>query len=178
MRAVVVYESMFGCTRAVAEAVAAGLGPHLGATVVRAADVTPGQVAAADLVVVGAPTHAHGLPRASTRRGAPGYVAKAHGALALEPGADTAPGVREWLSSLGSLRCRAAAFDTRVRGPGLLTGRASRPIARALRHHGATVVGAPRSFLTSSNSLVEGELGRAEAWGGELAARLDTGALH
>lgn len=172
MRAVVVYESMFGGTRAVAEAVAGAMGTPGEVSVVRAADVTDADLRGADAVVVGAPTHAHGLPRPSTRRGAPDYVVKAHGALALEPGAAAAPGVREWLDRAGELRTRVAAFDTRARGPAFLTGRASRPIARALEHHGGSLVAPPESFLTTKNRLAPGELDRARRWGSALGERI------
>ncbi|MDX5309965.1 MAG: flavodoxin domain-containing protein, partial [Rhodococcus sp. (in: high G+C Gram-positive bacteria)] len=58
MRALVVYESMFGNTRHVAEAVARGLG-----SAVRTVPVTQAHeenLSDYDLVVVGGPTHAHG----------------------------------------------------------------------------------------------------------------------
>ena len=70
MRAVVVYESMFGDNRQVAQAIAAGLGER-GVTaetveVGAAPTVVPAEV---DLLVVGAPNHAWSLPRPSTRSG-------------------------------------------------------------------------------------------------------------
>src|SRR5438270_13966358 len=59
----VVYESMFGATRQVAEAI--GEGAARTATVqVRRVDLAqPDEFAAADVLVIGAPTHGHGLPR-------------------------------------------------------------------------------------------------------------------
>lgn len=53
MRAVVVYESMFGNTRLVAEAIGRGLGPPDDVAVVPVGRATPELVADADLVVVG-----------------------------------------------------------------------------------------------------------------------------
>ena len=70
MKALIVYESMFGNTHAVAEAVAAGLRPAVQTEVRRVAEVAPEAVAEADLLVVGAPTHVHGLSRPSTRKAA------------------------------------------------------------------------------------------------------------
>ncbi|WP_410659260.1 flavodoxin family protein [Amycolatopsis sp. lyj-112] len=54
MRAMVVYESMFGNTEQVAKAVADGLAPNAEVDVVNIDDV--GSVAEADLLVVGGPT--------------------------------------------------------------------------------------------------------------------------
>lgn len=180
MKGIVVYESMFGSTRAVAESVAEGMaeeGASVGRPpVLRAADVGADDLEGVDFVVVGAPTHAHGLPRASTRRGAPDTAAKTGGELILESGASAAPGVREWLSELGNLPQQAAAFDTRVRAPAIVTGRASKTIARELRRHGAELVADPESFLVAENRLAPGELERARSWGRDLAFRLQPSA--
>ncbi len=173
MRAIVVYESMFGGTRHIAEAVADGLRSSGSADVrlVRAADADEGALDGMDLVVVGGPTHAWSMPRPSTRRGAPDYVRKPGSGLTLEPGAETGPGVREWLSTLHGLRVAAAAFDTRIAMTPLLTGRASRAIARALRRAGAAPVAPPESFLVDKKShLLPGEVERARAWGAQVAA--------
>ncbi len=117
MRLVVVYESMFGATRIVAEAIAGGSTEYDETTVVRANEVGGSVLYDADLVVVGGPTHVRSMSRPSTRKGAPGYAKKHGGGLALEPGADDAPGVREWIDHLGQHTNFAAAFDTRVKGP-------------------------------------------------------------
>ena len=171
MRAVIIYESMFGNTRAVAEAIAEGIGTEGDVEVVRAADATRGSVDGADLVVVGGPTHAWGMPRPSTRKGVPNYVAKSGSDLIVEPGAETGPGVREWMSSLGNVPLRAAAFDTRMNAPAILTGRASKGIVRAFSSHGLLSVARPESFLvTKAGHLLPGETDRARAWGKQLAA--------
>ncbi len=171
MRAIVIYESMFGATKAVAEAIATGISLSGGRTrVIRAADATAADLEGAELIVVGAPTHVHGLPRPSTRKGTLGIISKADGDLVLEPGADTARGVREWLAGLEGLQVQAAAFDTRLNGVAFFTGRASRSIVRALRRHGAELLAPPESFLVAKNKLVAGELERARAWGERVAA--------
>ena len=68
MRALVVYESLFGNTRQVAEAVAAGLAAGPVSVVVDCRPVDdPGAVAGADLVVAGGPTRALRLASRGTR---------------------------------------------------------------------------------------------------------------
>jgi hypothetical protein len=167
MHTVVVYESMFGNTRAIAEAIVQGIGQG---DLLRVADAGAAPLDGADLVVVGGPTHVRGMSRPSTRKGAPSYVGKPGRDLTLEPGADSGPGVREWLSSLGTVHKRSAAFDTRMKGPAFLTGRASKGIAQALSRHGLTAVVRPESFLvTKDGHLVPGEFERARAWGAKLA---------
>jgi hypothetical protein len=73
--------------------------------------------------------------------------------------------LREWFGSLGRYPVRAAAFDTRMRGPAALTGRASKGVARLLCAHGFEVVTEPESFLvTKQDRLASGELTRAREW--------------
>jgi hypothetical protein len=169
MHGLVVYESMFGNTRQIAEAVADGLKGGMDIQIVRA-DSVPGEgLGDLDLIVVGAPTHVRGMPRPATRKGAPDNVRKSGSSLGLEPEADSRPGVREWLASLGDLRIRGAAFDTRVRGPAVVTGQASRGIAKSLKHAGVDVIAPPESFLVDRGSLLPGEADRARAWGVQLA---------
>lgn len=168
MRAVVVYESMFGGTRMVAEAIAEGMSGECVVWNVIEADTALDRF---DLVVVGGPTHAWGMSWPSTRRAAPLRVQKAAGSLELVPGADKGPGVREWLASLGRVNTNAAAFDTRFKSPALFTGRASTRIKRQLLRHGLSLVVPPESFLVDKDShLIPGELERARVWGAQLAA--------
>ena len=168
MRVAVVYESMFGSTRLVAEAITRGLSAQADVRVVGVADAA-NVLDGCDLVVVGGPTHAWSMPWPSTRRGAILRVNKPGSDLVLEPGAQLGPGIREWLASLGRVVTRAAAFDTRIKGPVLLTGRASKSIGRHLARHGFTVVTPPESFFVDKGShLLQGELERAQAWGAAL----------
>ncbi len=90
-------------------------------------------LAGADLVVVGGPTHGHGMRRPATRQSAAGVVAKKdHDPdLALDPDA-AGPGVREGLAALAPATGKAAAFDTRVDVAAVLSGRASKGIAKAI----------------------------------------------
>ncbi len=171
MRALVVYESMFGNTREIAQRVAEGLRvgmQHVDVLPVAAADDK--HVLAADLVVVGGPTHAHGMSRAQTRSAAVADSNRYGGGATVEPGA-AGPGLREWFSALPPLHGTAAAFDTRADAPAALTGRASRGISLRLHRSGLTLVDRPRSFLMEKGgALKAGEADRAEAWGRSLAS--------
>lgn len=177
MRALVVYESMYGNTHTVAEAIGAGLGdaPEVDEVqVVAVGHADAAAVAAADLVVVGGPTHAHSMSRESTRTQAVSDAAKPGKDLHVDPDADPGEGVREWLADIGSGSGTAsAAFDTRVDWAAVLSGRASKAIAKALHHHGFSEAVKPESFLvTKESELVEGEADRAREWGRALAAQV------
>jgi hypothetical protein len=173
MRALIVYESIYGNTHAVADGIAAGLRSLGDVRVVPVHEATAELVAWADLVVVGSPTHAHGMTRTSTRKGAIEAAGKPNSALALDPDA-AGPGVRDWLGSLGRVHgTRAAAFDTRFDGPAMFTGRASGGIANGLRHLGFALAAEPESFLVDRRTkLVAGEADRAARWGARLAETL------
>jgi len=169
MKALVVYESMYGNTHHVAEAIAEGLRPSLDASVSAVADVTSDSLADVDLLVVGGPTHVHGMSRASTRHAAAEAASKKGADLELEPDAEGG-GLREWFDAVGSLPSLGAAFDTRIDSPPLVTGRASKGISKRLRHHGCRVLLEPESFLVSKeNHLLDDEAARARAWGERLA---------
>ncbi|HEU5111379.1 MAG TPA: flavodoxin, partial [Micromonosporaceae bacterium] len=133
MNALVVYESMFGNTRLIAEAVVDGLAAaHLTVTSVEVAaapSFVPGDVG---LLVVGGPTHAFGMSRPGTRRSAADQ--------ADQPLVSTGSGVREWLAALprGRAGLAAAAFDTRINKP-RLPGSAARAVRRRLRRLGFTL---------------------------------------
>lgn len=172
MRALVVYESMFGNTHAVADAIGRGLARAGDVSVVPVERAGAPPLDDVDLVVVGGPTHVHGMSRASTRQAAVEQAAKADPPLALDADA-TGPGLREWLESLGRVDVRSAAFDTRLGGPAAFTGRASKGIAKRLREHGARLVAGPESFLLDKqNHLHPGEEERAEQWGARLAGEV------
>ena len=147
MRALVVYESMFGNTHTVAEGIAAGLRSEGEVRVVPVSEASEDALSWADLVIVGGPTHVHGMTRPTTRTSATETALKPDSGLTLDPDAGGA-GLREWFASLGKLtRKPAAAFDTRVDGPALITGQASGGIARELSHHGFALVAKHESFL-------------------------------
>jgi hypothetical protein len=174
MKILVVYESSYGNTHLIADAIGEGLGTAVDVEVVPVAKAVAELVAGADLVVVGGPTHAHGMSREQTRQAAADAAHKPDSQLALDPDAEGA-GLREWFGTLGTAAKAAAAFDTRVDAPALLTGRASKGISRQLRRHGFREVAEPMSFLVSKdNTLVEGQLAAARGWGELLAGAMSS----
>lgn len=171
MDAVVVYESIYGDTREVAEAVAEGLG---GVRVVPVS-VARAEARDAELLIVGGPTHIHGLATEHSRRTGI-EAAKKHPEFHVEPEAGEPPGLRAWLADLPATEGRfAAAFDTRLDKSVWMTGSASRGIAKRLREHGYEVIGTD-SFLVEAaeGPLQVGELDRARAWGAWLARSVRT----
>jgi hypothetical protein len=171
MRALVIYESMFGNTREIALAIAAGIGARMpvdtlevgSAPLVVHDDVT--------LLVVGGPTHAHGMSKPESRADS----AKRAGERLVSRGT----GIREWLDAVrGGNHTAAAAFDTRIKGPEILWGSASKNAAKLLRSLDFRVVVDPESFLVGGptgplfDRLIDGEVERARAWGEGLAAKL------
>lgn len=168
MSALVVYESMFGSTRDVAEAVAQGLGESVP---VRCVEVSawaadhPGWIPEeVTLLVVGAPTHAFSLSRASTRADA---ATKTGG-----PVISTGLGVREWLETLTlpTQGLDVATFDTKVSKPNL-PGSASGAAEKRLKRLGGHPVAHHRSFWVQgmTEGLQPGELDAARDWGRTLA---------
>jgi len=168
MRALVVYESMFGNTKAVAEAVAEGVGRHMSVELMPVVEAGPTIPADVGLVVAGGPTHAHGLSRPSTRKGA----ADDKHAPAQAPAVSV--GIREWLTRLAApkLEVAAAAFDTRFDKPKWLTGSAAKSAEQRLRSMGFRIAAEAESFFVadSAGPLVAGELDRARTWAAQLAA--------
>jgi hypothetical protein len=168
MKALVVYESMYGNTAAVGDAIASSLrarGLDVEASPVTKVD--PGATGDVDLLVVGGPTHVHGMSRSSTRKTAAGDERNTY------PDPTVEPGLREWVKQLPAGTGRfAAAFDTRIDKPRIVTGSAAKGIARRLDGQGYQLVVQPECFLVSTqNTLIEGELEHAARWGAEVAER-------
>jgi Flavodoxin len=120
MNIVVVYESMFGNTHQIAEAVADGAreaAPDAQVSLFPVAESDPQLVQAADLLVVGGPTHMRGMSSGMSRKmGISGEAKKDEAERhELEPGAE-GPGMRDWFDTLpkATKRSKAAAFDTRA----------------------------------------------------------------
>lgn len=161
MKAAVIFESWFGNTYKVAEAIGHELAAEGGVELL-SVDELPPRLDELDLLVVGAPTHIHGLSSAMSRRSA------------LEQGGrngDPGIGVRGWLRELPKVGgVRAAAFDTRFERSLFVTGSAARGIAKRLEHRGFELAAPPESFFVeeSEGPLKEGELERAAAWAGSL----------
>ena len=168
MRALVVYESMYGNTHDIASKIEDGLRATHEVTLVPVTAATAELVSQADLLIVGAPTHMHGMSSASSRRMAAQAASKEGSGLMLDPDAG-GPGLREWLKGVEDGRALAAAFDTRFDGVPLATGRASRAIGKLLKRHGYRILVAPESFLVGKqNTLLDGEASRARRWGAAL----------
>ncbi|MET3976010.1 flavodoxin domain-containing protein [Cellulosimicrobium sp. 4261] len=163
MDMIVVYETHFGQTREVAEAVADGARQAgADAEAVELATADPDVVARAGLLVVGAPTHVRGMSRPWTR-------GRAH-AQEVGTQGEIPEGVREWLATLPEVDGRpAAAFDTRLRSPA--AGGAAHGMVRGLRRHGFTVIVDGEGFVVdgAEGPLGAGEADRARAWGRKLA---------
>ena len=168
MKTVVVYESMYGNTHLVADAIGEGIrgvtGDDVVVTSVDHADAALRD--GVDLLVVGGPTHVHGMTRESTRKAAVEAAGKEGSELTLDPDAE-GPGLRDWFDGLERLEVtEAAAFDTRMEGPAAFTGRASKGIGKRLRRHGCTLAVEPQSFLvTKQGRLVEDEEAHAARLG-------------
>jgi len=172
MKALIVFESMFGNTEELAKSVAEGLlAAGAEVAVVEVRRVERQDLAACELLVVAAPTHAFSLSRPQTR------------ADAVTRGADpinAETGVREWLSTLDGmfdatvLPPEVAVFDTRVEKVRHLPGSAARRAARILTRQGFVLVGPPVSFYVEDvvGPISTGESQRARAWGQDLASAI------
>lgn len=146
MKALVVYDSAYGNTKSVAEAIAGAL-EDLQATAVPVGDFTPGSLAPGDLFVLGSPIN----------------------------GWRPTPKVTELLSALGTgalKGVKAAAFDTRVRL--FIHGDAAKKMTASLRAAGADIIAEPMPFYVGGREgpLRSGEIEKAEGWGKTLLTSL------
>lgn len=157
MKAHVIYETYFTNTEKIATAIATGLRTA-------GVDVTLEHVssklipdAAADLLVLGAPTHNLGLPKRATRRQAAAKGGQPH---------DT--GILEWLDNLAASGRRVAVFCTATGGA--FAGSAAKALAKKLRKKGIDVV-ASADFIVQGveGPLAKSEVERAAIWGAKLA---------
>lgn len=154
MNTLVVYETQFGNTRELAEAIGKafeGAGP---VRVVSIDRFEPAFIAGVDLVLVGGPTQAHGITRT---------MAKFLDGLTAKPAG-----------------IPAVAFDTRIKGPVFLWGSAAQDIAAKLRGGEFNLISPPESFfvtMAKKPEMQEGELARAVAWAAALRSRVEAGQL-
>jgi len=164
VNALVVYESLWGNTRAIAEAIAAGIGE--GATAMNTADATLEKVAAAELLVAGAPILGFNLPTPAIRNSI-----KTNPAHAAHPADLAHPSMREWLGDLPKGSARFASFETRIWWS---PGSSAKKIAQAMAELGFVQAGTPGKFLVTGTygPLKDGELERARAWGAALATEI------
>lgn len=164
MEAVVIYESIFGNTRAIAQAIVRGLSHQVQVREVQLPALGPAaDILDAGLVVLGGPTHTFGMSRPDSRQA----VAKEH-----RDHCEQAGGIREWLEALidETSGRSVVVFDTRLSSFRYIPGSAAREAADMLRAKGITLIDDPHSFYVdgSEGPLHPGELERAEEWGRHL----------
>jgi hypothetical protein len=173
MRAVIVYESLFGNTHRIAQAISEGIreaDARAETLCLPAAQATPDLVQDPDLLVVGGPTHIRGMTSRFSRK----MGRKTEGKADAKPEPDAGgPGLRGWFDSVPRPRSgrSAAAFDTRL--DSRMAGGAAAGIARRLRAHGYLLTAEPEGFIVedAAGPLRAGELDRAKAWGATLCRR-------
>lgn len=158
MKALVVYDSFFGNTEKIAQAIGQGLGSQGEVEARRVGDVTPQQLVGVQLLIVGTPTRGFRASEATMK-----FL------NSLSPG--TLKGVK------------VAAFDTRLSLKDLNNAVlnfvfwlkiggyfAAKSIADALQKCGGELLKPPEGFFVkaSEGPLKEGELERAGEWARQL----------
>lgn len=165
MKALVVYESMWGNTEQVARAVANGIGESMPVDLVEVGQAPADPGPDYTVLVAGGPTHAFSMSRPTTR-------ADAHQRGAAE--GSEATGLREWLDRLPTQPHAGpvATFDTRVAKMRHLPGSAAKSAAKEAVRHGYQRVMRSESFYVADmdGPLLDGELERATQWGRDVAA--------
>lgn len=172
MRALVVYESLWGNTEKIARAIAGRLRDDEGATVdLVDSDAAPSTTAGYDLMVVGGPTHAFSMSRPATRDEAVTGHSAPH---------RPERGIREWLDQLEptSSPIPVVVFDTRVDQP-RLPGSAAKVARHELRSLGFDTAVKALTFRVHGyeGPLLDGELERAEAWADDVLKPLGAAAV-
>ena len=146
MQTVVVYDSKFGNTEKIAQAIGRGAATLGSVRVVATGEAGDALVERPDVLLVGGPTQKRGM------------------SAGLQAFVDT-------VGARGIAGVATASFDTRYRGPGLIMGSAAGEAAKRLRKAGGQLVSAPESFFIGRSGPMErqvlepGEIERAEAWG-------------
>jgi Flavodoxin domain len=158
MKTIVVYESHYGNTAAVARAIAEGIGE--GATALTTDEATDAAFEGVDLVVAGAPVMALRLPTDAVLS-----------RMETDPkraGADMSHrSMRDWLDLMPRGRGHGAAFETKLRWS---PGGATSAIEKGLEAAGYPRVAKSHKFVVTGGEgpLRDGELEAAGAWGAEL----------
>ena len=171
MSVLVIYESMFGNTEAIAEAIAEGVRresehhpPGTEVTVVPVAQAPSRLPDDVTMLLIGGPTHAFSMSRESTR------------ADAVRQGATGTAriGIREWIdASEPRADLPVHTFDTRVHVR-MMPGSAAKQAAIALRRKGFELAKRGESFWVGGKDgpLSHDEVVRARAWGAFVAEAL------
>jgi flavodoxin len=162
MEALVVYDSFFGNTERIAQAIGNALGRQENVGIVRVADVRPEQLTGLKLLIVGSPTRA------------------------FRP----SPAIKKFLKSIpknGLKGVKVAAFDTRVTDEEIdsavfilrilvnIFGYVARPISDRLVKKGGQLIAPPEGFFVQGmeGPLKEGELERASDWAKQIMAKFE-----
>ncbi len=151
MKALVVYDSVFGNTEKIAQAMASALGCEAR----RVTAVTPEQLAGLDALIVGSPTQAFQAlkPVKAFLKGIPAGSLKG----VKVAGFDTRMDVKEVNNAVLTVFARAFGY-------------AAEPIGKQLVKKGGTQAMPPEGFIVMGEKgpLRDGELERAAAWAGQL----------
>ena len=144
MKAIIVYDSVYGNTKKIAETIAAELGK--GVKAIAVSDFKSKDLAGIELLVVGSPI------------------------LGWSPSEKTG----KFLAGLtsGQLKgVRAAAFDTRLKI--FFHGDAAGKISVSLKKAGAEIVAEPMGFIVEGREgpLADDALGLAKEWAGSIKAK-------
>ena len=147
MKALVIYDSLYGNTEQIAKAIGQGIGEDT--KVVSSAEVDIKALGGYDLIIIGSPTQG----------GKPMKTAQAF--------LDKLP--------VGVLKDKkVASFDTRDRGRWVkIFGYAADRIEKVLMEKGGNIVASGEGFFvkTVKGPLIDGELERAAAWGKAMATK-------
>ncbi len=165
MRALVVYESMYGNTRDIACAIGAGIAEEMAVEVEEVGTARNRIGPEIGLVVVGGPTHAFSMTRATSREDAATQQPEVE---IISQGI----GIREWLDRFEAPAGTVfATFDTKIDKP-KLPGSAGGAAERRLRRMGYRMLTKPESFWVTAGAgpLADDEDRRATEWGRSLAA--------
>lgn len=168
MKVLVIYESIFGNTKEIAEAIAEGMSGEF-ETKVAEVEEAPGALEGADLLVIGGPTHAWSMSRVRTREDARGQAL----AKGIRP-VSTGQGIRDLVDDMpdSSGRTLAATFDTIIdKGRWFPTGSAAGSAAKRLRKKGYRLVAGAAQFKVKDTDgpVIDGEIERAREWGRHVA---------
>jgi len=164
MHAIVVYESVWGNTAAVARAIAEGFGPE--ARAFPTDEVSSESLRDADLIVAGSPVFAFSLPTEAMREN----ILRTESDGSSPPDLSH-PSLRSWLDKLPAGHGRSASFETRIwwspRG-------AAGTIQKKLGKLGYPPIAKAAKFVVRDKygPLRDGELERAREWGRDLRAAL------
>jgi flavodoxin len=156
MKAMVVYDSGYGNTEKIAQAIGQALGPPEDVEIVRVGDVQPEQVTGVPLLIVGSPTQKFRPTGATTS------FLKAIPQNGLQGVKVAAFDTRFPESEIE--RVRILAFFVRI------FGYAAKPIADRLEKKGGELVVPPEGFFVEGTEgpLQEGELERAAGWAKQI----------